>query len=179
MSRISSTVTKEPISVVRLSRLSATYWEWGKLGHQPTIPRGMDRSSDSIEQCRPSWPKQLRIIREIGTCVFRRLFSPTVPRCTKQLVSHLSIWSSEELLSCLLMLGRMEEADFQDYPPFVQGLHSKLKCAFEQTRGKLSTSHKHQKRFYDRGSRGSELKVGDRVWLYVYILIVAGSIHSS
>ena len=66
-----------------------------------------------------------------------------------------------------VMLERMEEADFQDYPPFVQGLHSKLKCAFGQTRGKLSTSHKHQKRFYDRGSRGSELEVGDRVWLYV------------
>ena len=40
-----------------------------------------------------------------------------------------------------VMLGRVREIEYEEYPPFVQDIHSKLKCAFEQTRQKLSISH--------------------------------------
>ena len=65
-----------------------------------------------------------------------------------------------------VMLGRIEGEVIQGYPLYVQGLHSKLKSAFEQTRKKITTSHEHRKELYDKGSQGVEFKVGDRVWLY-------------
>ena len=65
------------------------------------------------------------------------------------------------------MLGRVGEIEYEEYPPFVQDIHSKLKCAFEQTRQKLSISHQHQKEIYDASSQGSPFRIGNRVWLYV------------
>ena len=65
-----------------------------------------------------------------------------------------------------IMLGRIEGEVIQGYPLYVQGLHSKLKSAFEQTRKKITTSHERRKELYDKGSQGVEFKVGDRVWLY-------------
>ena len=156
---------EEPISVVQLSRLSATYWEWGPLignGENKDIslpsPRGMDRSSDSIEHAVEAiLAKTVKDNqRDWDLCLQKALFAyrTSLHETTGFTPFHL-VFGRTSKLPIDVMLGRMEEADFQDYPPFVQGLHSKLKCAFEQTRGKLSTSHKHQKRFYDRGSWGS------------------------
>ena len=65
------------------------------------------------------------------------------------------------------MLGKIEEADVQDYPDFVEDVHSKLKHAFEQTHEKLFSCQERQKETHDKDSRGVALKVGDQVWLYV------------
>ena len=66
-----------------------------------------------------------------------------------------------------VMLGRVDENDLVGYPQYVQELHHNLKNAFLLAREKITASVKHQKTVYDKGSRGSELRVGDRVWLHV------------
>ena len=58
-----------------------------------------------------------------------------------------------------VMLGQIEGEVIQGYPLYVQGLHSKLKSAFEQTRRKITTSHERRKELYDKGSQGVEFKV--------------------
>ena len=66
-----------------------------------------------------------------------------------------------------VMLGRIKEEDFMSYPQYVQQLHHKFKDAFSLAREKVSTGQKRQKAAHDHRSQGTELKVGDRVWLYV------------
>lgn len=59
------------------------------------------------------------------------------------------------------MLGRIGDAEVLDYPTFFQDLHSKLKCAFNQTCIRMSTSHERQKARHDKNSRGVGFKIGD------------------
>ena len=106
--------------------------------------------------------------RDWDSCLQKALFAyrTSLHEATGFTAFHL-VFGRTPKLPIDVMLGRVGEIEYEEYPPFVQDIHSKLKCAFEQTRQKLSISHQHQKEIYDASSQGSPFRIGDRVRLYV------------
>ena len=106
--------------------------------------------------------------RDWDSCLQKALFAyrTSLHEATGFTPFHL-VFGRTPKLPIDVMLGRVGEIEYEEYPRFVQDIHSKLKCAFEQTRQKLSISHQHQKEIYDASSQGSPFRIGDRVWLYV------------
>ena len=102
------------------------------------------------------------------TCLSKVLFAyrSAIHEATGYTPFHL-MFGRTPRLPVDVMLGRVDENDFVGYPQYVQQLHHNLKNAFLLAREKITASVKHQKTVYDKGSRGSELRVGDRVWLHV------------
>ncbi len=68
-----------------------------------------------------------------------------------------------------VMLGRLSsgEEEGRSIPQYVQEVRQSLKAAYSVARQRLTAAHQRQKELSDRTSAGCELKVGDRVWLYV------------
>ena len=68
-----------------------------------------------------------------------------------------------------VMLGRLTagEEEGRSIPRYVQEVRQSLKTAYSTARQRLSAAHQRQKELSDRTVAGSDLKFGDRVWLYV------------
>ena len=69
-----------------------------------------------------------------------------------------------------IMLGRVPspaEGGEKEVPKFVEDISRSLKEVFEDVRLKLNQVHQRNKAKYDEKVAGSNLAIGDRVWLYV------------
>ena len=68
------------------------------------------------------------------------------------------------------MLGRAlppAEEEEKEIPEFVEEVSRSLKEAYDDVQQKLDEAHKKNKAMYDKGVKGSDLTIGDRVWLYI------------
>jgi transposase InsO family protein len=69
-----------------------------------------------------------------------------------------------------VMLGTVplpREGEEKEIPEFVEEINHSLKGVFDDVRQKLNETHRKNKVRHDKKSAGSNLTVGDRVWLYV------------